>query len=76
MLATLRTFIECNGSNRVTAERLGVHENTVRYRLTRIRELSGKDPTRFDDLVDLRFALHVLDLAGDAESDDASPPAY
>jgi DNA-binding PucR family transcriptional regulator len=41
-----------------------VHENTVRYRLGKIRSISAIDPDSLDDLLDARFALQVLDLAG------------
>jgi len=67
LLQTLRAFLACNASNRLTAERLGVHDNTIRYRLARIGELCKMDPNRFDNLVDLRFALSVHDLGRDLD---------
>ena len=42
---------------------LGVHENTVRYRLGRIRQITGRDPTTLDSLLMARMAFQVLDLA-------------
>lgn len=50
---TLLAYVACDLSIRVTAERLVVHPNTVRYRLRRITELTGSDTSRFEDLVDL-----------------------
>jgi DNA-binding PucR family transcriptional regulator len=47
-----------------TAADLGVHENTVRYRLGRIREVTGRDPAALDTLLSARMAFQVLDLAG------------
>lgn len=38
-LTTLEVFMKCNGSIRETAEYLGVHYNTVAYRLDRINRL-------------------------------------
>lgn len=64
LVATLRRFLECGGQIRATARALDVHENTVRYRLTRIAEVSSIDPGDLRTLLDARFALQVLDLLG------------
>lgn len=50
---TLLAYVASDLSVRDTAERLVVHPNTVRYRLRRISELTGRDTRRFEDLVDL-----------------------
>jgi sugar diacid utilization regulator len=36
-----------------------VHANTVHYRLRRVRELTGRDPRRFAELVELTAALEL-----------------
>jgi sugar diacid utilization regulator len=41
VLETLQVFFESSRSVRRAALRLGVHENTIRYRLARIKELTG-----------------------------------
>jgi DNA-binding PucR family transcriptional regulator len=41
VLATLEVFFENSRSVRRAARCLGVHENTIRYRLARIKELTG-----------------------------------
>jgi GAF domain-containing protein len=41
VLETLEVFFETSRSVRIAAERLNVHENTIRYRLARIKELTG-----------------------------------
>jgi sugar diacid utilization regulator len=64
LVSTLRRFLECGGQIRATARALDVHENTVRYRLTRIAEVSTIDPGDLRTLLDARFALQVLDLLG------------
>jgi hypothetical protein len=43
MLATLNAFMETGRSVRRVARTLDVHENTVRYRLRRIAEITGLD---------------------------------
>jgi DNA-binding PucR family transcriptional regulator len=36
-----------------------VHVNTVRYRIRRIEELTGRDLARLDDQVDFFLALQI-----------------
>ena len=57
--ATLRTFLELDGSYAETADRLHVHVNTLRQRLTKLTELTGRDPRRTHDQVDLVLALEA-----------------
>lgn len=40
---TLRVYLDCGGNAMVAAERLGLHVNTVRYRLSRVEALFGVD---------------------------------
>lgn len=40
---TLRTWLDANGDVQATAKKLGLHHNTVRYRLRRIAETHGID---------------------------------
>ena len=57
--ATLRAFLELDGSYAETADRLHVHVNTLRQRLTKLTELTGRDPRRTHDRVDLVLALEA-----------------
>ena len=43
LLATLETFFDCGRNIRQTAQRLEVHENTVRYRLGSVTRRTGLD---------------------------------
>ncbi|MFH9090785.1 PucR family transcriptional regulator [Streptomyces sp. NPDC017673] len=45
LLATLDAYFASGCLNTTTARRLGVSVRTVTYRLTRIRQLTGQDPT-------------------------------
>jgi sugar diacid utilization regulator len=65
LLPTLRRFLECGAQVRATARALAVHENTVRYRLARIAEVSSIDPNDIGSLLNARFALQILDLQGE-----------
>jgi sugar diacid utilization regulator len=62
LLDTLRVVVECQSQIRLAAIRLGVHENTVRYRLSRIREISAIEPDRLDSLLNAAMALQVKQL--------------
>lgn len=57
LVSTLTAFIECDRHLQETAARLYVHVNTVRHRLGRVHELSGRDPLTLAGLTDLRIAL-------------------
>ena len=57
LLATLSTFLRTNGSLQQTAQERFLHVNTVRHRLGRVRELTGRDPLVFDDRAALAIAL-------------------
>jgi sugar diacid utilization regulator len=52
LVETLHHYLESGGSPSATAKALFVHASTVKYRLTRIREVGGYDlsrpPVRFD----------------------------
>lgn len=57
MARTLATFFDANLSLTETAERLGIHRNTLVYRLEKITTTLGLDPRRFDEAVQIKLAL-------------------
>ncbi|GAA0415502.1 hypothetical protein Acor_58970 [Acrocarpospora corrugata] len=59
LVRTLGTFLDCAGSWNTCAEHLHVHVNTVRYRIRRVEELTGKDLSAMADRVDLYLALRA-----------------
>ena len=60
LVDTLAAFLDCSGSWSRAAEALHLHVNTVRYRIGRIEELTGRDLARFSDRVDVFLALRSL----------------
>jgi PucR C-terminal helix-turn-helix domain/GGDEF-like domain len=62
LVATLRAYLGAGPNLTQSARVLTVHPNTVVYRLRRIRELSGRDPQRMEDLQVLFLALKLGDL--------------
>ncbi|RDI42001.1 PucR family transcriptional regulator, partial [Nocardia mexicana] len=66
LLDTLRTHIAHNLNRQRTARLLHVHTNTVDYRLKRIGQLTGFDPTQASGLWYLRSALVARSYVGEA----------
>lgn len=61
LLETLRAYLSADLDITRAAERLGVHPNSLRYRLARIEERLGRSIHSVPDLVDLALALQVRD---------------
>lgn len=59
LFATFRTWMKAGGSINASAERLYCHPNTVRYRLRRIEERTGKSIGRPRDLAELCLAFEI-----------------
>ena len=57
---TLEAFLECSGSWSRAAQRLHLHVNTVRYRIGRVEELTGRNLAELGDRVDVYLALRSL----------------
>jgi purine catabolism regulator len=68
LVSTLDAFFAANGSPKEAAERLGVHRNTVLYRLDRIRDITGYDLDDAGVRMRLQLALHVHVALGDTLS--------
>lgn len=65
LLTTLISFFDSMASIRRSADFLGVHENTIRYRLSRIEDLTGLAVTHDPDAqLRARLSLLVLLLQG------------
>lgn len=64
---TLDAYLDCGGAIEACARKLFVHPNTVRYRLKRIADFTGRDPTQPRDAYVLRVAATVGRLANQAE---------
>ena len=59
---TVRTYLDCSRDSAVTADLLSVHQNTLRYRLRRARELFGVDLGNPDDTLTLWLSLRVAEF--------------
>jgi PucR family transcriptional regulator, purine catabolism regulatory protein len=63
LIATLKAYLE-SGEQQAAARRLRVHPNTLRYRLDRIREISGAELDDAETRLNLAVALRVQGLLG------------
>jgi hypothetical protein len=65
LLETAEAFIASGGAIEATSRQLFVHANTVRYRLRRIAEVTGHDPSRGRDryVIGVAITLGRLELA-------------
>lgn len=59
LIPTLEAFLECDGSWTRCAARLHLHVNTLRYRVGRIEQLTGRDLSRLEDKLDFFLALRM-----------------
>ena len=59
LVQTLTVFLDCSGSWNRCAAKLHLHVNTLRYRISRIEQLTGRDLASFADRVDLYLALKL-----------------
>ncbi|MFF6960457.1 PucR family transcriptional regulator [Streptomyces sp. NPDC088197] len=59
LIPTLEAFLECDGSWTRCATRLHLHVNTLRYRIGRIEQLTGRDLSRLEDKLDFFLALRM-----------------
>ena len=63
LLKTLRAYLDTNCSLLLAAERLFVHHKTLRYRVTRIEELTHLDLKNNEDRFRADLALRILDCS-------------
>lgn len=62
LFTTLDVFFSENCCPSSTAKRLSIHRNTLSYRLDKIFSLTGLEPRKFDDAVQMRLCLLLRSL--------------
>jgi sugar diacid utilization regulator len=63
LVRTLSQYLECGGNYDDTAEALVIHRSTLRYRLQRIREITGLDLGDVDSRLNLHLATRAWKIA-------------
>jgi PucR family transcriptional regulator, purine catabolism regulatory protein len=64
LMRSLEAFIECNGQWERAAKQLYCHRHTLRYRIRRVEELTGRSLDSARDRIDFWLALRGRELAG------------
>jgi PucR family transcriptional regulator, purine catabolism regulatory protein len=64
LVASLRAYLEHNGNWEAAARALAVHRHTLRYRIRRVAELTGRDLESAADRVEFWLALQAADVLG------------
>ncbi|MDV8054655.1 MULTISPECIES: PucR family transcriptional regulator [unclassified Rhodococcus (in: high G+C Gram-positive bacteria)] len=59
LVETLSVYLDTNGAWTRCAEQLHMHVNSVRYRIQRIEELTGRDLSRLEDRIEFYLALRL-----------------
>ena len=62
LLRSLEAFIERNGQWERAARDLYCHRHTLRYRIRRVEELTGRDLAQAQDRIELWLALRAREL--------------
>ncbi|MDO4273840.1 MAG: sugar diacid recognition domain-containing protein [Eubacteriales bacterium] len=58
----LRCYSENNGSITKTAEDCFIHKNTLQYRLTKLKEMTGYDPRNIKESIPLYIAMLIYEF--------------
>lgn len=59
LVDSLETFLQHDGSVQAAARTMHLHPNSLRHRLARVYELTGRNPLLFRDQVDFAIALQA-----------------
>ena len=62
LIRTLEVFFAQDCCPSATSDNLAIHRNTLNYRLDKVRSLTGLDPRRFDQAVQVHLALLLRSL--------------
>ena len=68
LIETVITFINEDQEVSRTADKLGIHRNTIQKRFDAVKQLSGLDPTKFKDLLLLYMAFFRQEFQGDGQT--------
>lgn len=59
LVLTMGEYLECGGNYDASAKALSVHRSTLKYRLNRIRQVSGHDLSLPDNRFNLQLAIRA-----------------
>ena len=62
LVRSLEAFIECNGQWEAAARKLFCHRHTLRYRMRKVEDLTGRDLSNARDRIEFWLALRGREL--------------
>ncbi len=74
LMRSLEAFIECNGQWESAAKRLYCHRHTLRYRIRKIEELTGRDLASARDRIEFWLALRGREIVDPVHRTDHAVP--
>lgn len=74
LVESLRVFLSRNGHWEAAADELGVHRHTLRYRMRKVEELTGRSLDSAQDRMEFWIALQAQDLLAGTGEEAASAP--
>ena len=74
LMRSLEAFIECNGQWEAAARRLYCHRHTLRYRIRKIEELTGRDLSSARDRIEFWLALRGREIVLPSPRRQRGPP--
>jgi DNA-binding PucR family transcriptional regulator len=69
LIKTLGRYLDFGGSYDQAANALNIHRSTLRYRLGRIRDITGLDLQDVNSRLNLHLATRVFDMVGNPDVD-------
>ena len=73
LVTTLGQYLDCGGNYDATAHALSVHRSTLKYRLQRIREISGHDLASPETQFNLQLAFRAWRTLGTVRGQSTQP---
>lgn len=67
LVNTLARYLDSGGNYDQTARMLNIHRSTLRYRLGRIRDISGRDLQNVETRLNLHLAAKVSEMLGETQ---------
>ena len=61
---SIKAYVDCECNMEKAAERLYIHQNTLRYRLDKIEAITGKSLKNFSNLYDIKMAIEIYEHIG------------
>ncbi|ORW59761.1 hypothetical protein AWC20_01005 [Mycobacterium parmense] len=67
LVNTLARYLDSGGNYDHAASALNIHRSTLRYRLGRIRDISGRDLQNVEARLNLHLAIKISEMLGDTQ---------